>query len=86
MSTHPRNGLLSWRVAAYFAANPDEELTVADMRLKWGIGETRAAQQALRSMERAGWLRCELQAQRGTPPVLVAHPGPELLRTIGAAR
>jgi hypothetical protein len=71
-------------VAVFFALNPDEELTAADIGAKWGFNPQNI-NRTLRHAEEKGWLRSELRANplRVTKKIRVYAPGPRLLKEIG---
>lgn len=65
-------------VIAFFAANPDEELSARDAMAKFGFDDRRTAYDAFKCLSRDGYLS----------PTLKTHPrlwraGPKLLQLIG---
>lgn len=65
-------------IVAFFAANPDEELTAADAGAKFGLQDYRIAYDAFKSLERDGYVTATIK----TNPRLW-RAGPKLLRLIG---
>jgi hypothetical protein len=70
---------LAFRVALYFGRNPDEQLSTADIAVKFGVDADNVRSQLRRAVE------CEVIAKRSVGP---GHPaeysaGPKLLTMIG---
>lgn len=77
-----RTPTLGHQVVAFFAANPEEELTTNDIAAKFAVGGQVGFR--LESLVDAGWIGCD----RGSPAGRVQNvfrAGPELLRAIGRA-
>jgi len=65
-------------IVAFFAANPDEEMSAPDVTIKFGFSDRRTAYDALKCLTRDGYLK----------PTIKTHPrlwraGPKLLELIG---
>ena len=78
---------ISFRLCVYFAANPEEELTSADIVTKFGMAtKTKEISNRLRKALDAEWLR--IVRRESCPGFgrqrMVFGAGPELLKVIGA--
>jgi DNA-binding PadR family transcriptional regulator len=71
-------------VAVFFALNPDEQLTAADIGTKWGVVPGNVGN-TLRYAEEKGWVRSSLEPnpERISKKIRVYTPGPRLLKEIG---
>lgn len=69
------------RLVAYFAANPDDELTFADVLVKFAV-PVNTARGSIDNMRKAGLLDAvRISGLRGAP--LAYRIGPELARLVG---
>lgn len=61
------------KIIAFFARNPDEELTVDDVEVKFGVGHAAAAK-ALQRLQKSDWLELivdnDLRLYRVNPAVM----------------
>lgn len=78
---HPMS--IGFQVAVYFAANPEEALTVEDICVKFGANQAAAAS-AMRSARENGLVAVQTEDYGGGKTVLYT-PGPALLRLLGVA-
>ena len=69
------------KVIAFFAANPDEHMSVRDLCCKFGVARQNMQSVAGR-LARQGWL--EVHARGGRGGEILWRAGPMLLQTIGA--
>lgn len=71
------------RILLWFAANPDEELTIADVAARWDLPHDHA-RHATRMLRSAGWLDGRRDAQGWqTGPQTILSASPALLKEIG---
>ncbi len=72
------------RLVAYFAANPDDELSLADVLVKFSV-PVNTARGSIDSLRKVGLLDAvRIRGVRGAP--LAYRIGPELARMIGRDR
>ena len=78
----PRQGSLSSRVCDFFVRNPDEELTVEDVLVKFHPqGTYNEANQTLRHCVRFGFLATSVRNGNHWRPITHYSAGPELMTT-----
>lgn len=70
-------------VAVFFAVNPDEELTAADIGAKFGVDPNNVGK-TLSYAEMKGWVRIELKPNPNakTKKIRVYSAGPRLLQEL----
>lgn len=66
------------RILVWFAVNPDEHLTAADIACKFNMREARVYE-TMREHYKRGWFRAVMTKNHPT----IWHAGPELLKFIG---
>jgi hypothetical protein len=71
-------------VAVFFAVNPEEELTAADIGTKWGV-VPHNVHATLAYAASKGWVASTLRPnpRRGAKKIRVYSAGPRLLKEIG---
>lgn len=69
-------------VIAFFSLNPDEELTINDIILKWGVANRHSVRRAL--LPYKGWINSSKKPDplRKTKAVLFYCAGPLLLKEV----
>lgn len=65
-------------IAVFFASSPDEELSAMDMAAKFDIPDVKNVYQAVRALERDGWI-----APSGSTRPRLYKAGPATLAMIG---